>query len=222
VAIAHSSEVEGTIRRVSGWRWVEWARQLQAIAQTGVAYDAHPYHADRYAQVRRIAAEIAAAGAGEQPERLEALFALEIGHATPKLDVRGAAFRGDELLLVCERSSGGWTLPGGWADVGDSPAGSTVREVREESGYAVRATKLIALHDRERRGYRPHPWYTHKATFLCELLDEEPAEPDHEVTSVGFFAEDAIPALDVNRTAPDLVTLCFAHLREPNLPTDFD
>ena len=208
---------------MSGWRWLEWARQLQAVAQTGMAYeDAPPYHAERYAQVQRIAAEIAAVGAGDDPQRLEALFAREIGHATPKLDVRGAVFHDEELLLVCERRSGAWTLPGGWADVGDSPAGSTVREVREESGYAVRATKLIALHDREQRGYPSHPWYTHKATFLCELQEEEPAEPDHEVTDVGFFAEEAIPPLDVNRTAPDLVALCFAHRREPDLPTDFD
>jgi ADP-ribose pyrophosphatase YjhB (NUDIX family) len=209
---------------MSEWQWLEWARRLQAIAQTGVAYDATPYHADRYEQVRRIAAEVAAAGAGDEPGRLEGLFAGEVGHATPKVDVRGAVFRDGELLLVRERISGGWTLPGGWADVGDSPAESTVREVREESGYTVRATKLLALHDRQRRGYRQpaNPWYTYKATFLCELSDEEPGEHDHEVTDVGFFPEDALPGLDVNRTSPELVALCFAHLREPALPTEFD
>lgn len=202
--------------------WLDWARQLQAIAQTGSAYDAHPYHAERYERVRQIAAEIMAAGGGGEAAELDELFAAQVGHATPKLDVRAAAFRGDELLLVRERVSGLWTLPGGWADVGDSAAQSAVREGREESGFPMRAIKLVALHDRERRGYPPHRWYTYKATFLCELVGGGAGEHDHEVLEVGFFAEDATPDLDVNRTAPELVALCFAHLRDPELPTEFD
>jgi ADP-ribose pyrophosphatase YjhB (NUDIX family) len=203
-------------------RWLHWGRRLQAIAQTGLAYDALPYHAERYEEVGRIGTEILAAGSGSTVADVDAMFAGEVGHATPKLDVRAAVFRDGELLLVHERLSGLWTLPGGWAEIGQSPAESAVRETREESGYAVRAVKLIGLHDRERRGYRPHPWYTHKAVFLCELLDEQPAEPDHEVLAVGFFAEDALPALDVNRSSPELITSCFHHARDPSLPTEFD
>jgi ADP-ribose pyrophosphatase YjhB (NUDIX family) len=207
---------------VVGTRWLDWARQLQAIAQTGLAYEAHPYHVARYESVRRIAAEMMAEGSDTDVHLFDALFADEGGHATPKLDVRGAAFRSSDLLLIRERASGLWTLPGGWADVGESAAASVGREVREESGYAVQVTKLIALHDRERRGYPPHPWHAYKATFLCELSDAEPADPDHEVLEVGFFGEDDLPPLDRNRTAPELVRLCFAHARDRALPTEFD
>jgi ADP-ribose pyrophosphatase YjhB (NUDIX family) len=202
--------------------WLDWARQLQAIAQTGAAYDAHPYHAERYERVGRIAAEMMAAGLGEHVQAIENSFAGERGHATPKVDVRAAAFRGEELLLVRERMTGLWTLPGGWADPGEAPAESAVREAQEESGYSLRATKLVALHDRERRDYGPVRWYTYKVTFLCELLPGEPREHDHEVLEVGFFGEHGLPALDLNRTAPQLVGLCFAHLRDRSLPTDFD
>jgi ADP-ribose pyrophosphatase YjhB (NUDIX family) len=202
--------------------WLDWARQLQAIAQTGGAYETHPYHAERYERVRRIAAEMMAAGAGGDVAELDASFLAQVGHATPKLDVRAAAFRGEEILLVQERVSGLWTLPGGWADVGDSASESAVRETREESGFSVRATKLVALHDRERRGYPPHAWYTYKATFLCVLVDEEPAEHDHEVLDVGFFGREALPPLDRNRTAPELLALCFDHRRDPGRATEFD
>ena len=203
--------------------WLDWARQLQAIAQTGLAYpDAPPYHAERYEHVRRIAAEIMGAGTGDEVDAVEASFVAEAGHATPKLDVRAAVFRSDELLLVRERLSGLWTLPGGWADPGESAAESAAREGQEESGYALRPTKLVALHDRERRGYGRHAWYAYKATFLCELLPTEPREPDHEVLEVGFFGARALPPLDRNRTAPELVDLCFAHRRDPSLPTEFD
>ena len=202
--------------------WLDWARQLQSLAQTGLAYDAQPYHAERYERVRRIAAEIMAAGAGGDASAFDVSFAAEVGHATPKLDVRAATFRDGEILLVHERVSALWTLPGGWVDVGDSAAESAVREAREETGYAMRAVKLVALHDRERRSDAPAPWYIHKATFLCELLDGEAARPDHEILEVGFFAQDRLPPLDPARTPPGLVDLCFAHEHDRSLPTDFD
>jgi len=202
--------------------WLDWARQLQALAQTGLAYDAKPYHAERYERVRRIAAEMMAAGAGGSASAFEASFAAEAGHATPKLDVRAAAFREGEVLLVHERVSGLWTLPGGWADVGDSAAESALREAQEETGYTMRALKLVALHDRERRSDVPTQWYIHKATFLCELLDGEAGRPDDEILDVGFFAVDRLPPLDPARTPPQLVELCFAHALDRTLPTDFD
>ena len=202
--------------------WLDWARQLQAIAQSGLAYEAGPYHAERYELVRRIAAEIMAAGGGGEVAGLEASFAAEIGHATPKLDVRAAAFRDDDVLLVHERLSGLWTLPGGWADVGDTAAESAVREAREESGYTMRAIKLVALHDRERRSAHPHRWYIYKATFLCELTGEAPADADGEILAVEFFGEHDLPPLDANRTPPELLELCFTHWRERSLPTEFD
>ncbi len=222
MARAARSPVRTSCSPASEVSWLDWARQLQAIAQTGASYEAHPYHAERYERVRRIASEIMAAGTGGEVAKLDESFTAEVGHATPKLDVRAAAFRGEEILLVRERLSGLWTLPGGWAEVGDSAAESAVREAREESGFAMRATKLVALHDRERRGYGPHPWYTYKATFLCDLLDGQPAEHDHEVLEVGFFGQDALPTLDRNRTAPELVALCFAHRRSPARQTEFD
>jgi 8-oxo-dGTP pyrophosphatase MutT (NUDIX family) len=54
------------------------------------------------------------------------------------VDVQAAVFRdGDRILLVKEPEDGGWSLAGGWADVGESTAEAVVREVREESGYRV-------------------------------------------------------------------------------------
>jgi ADP-ribose pyrophosphatase YjhB (NUDIX family) len=202
--------------------WLDWARQLQAIAQTGAAYEAHPYHAERYERIGRIAAEMMASATGDDLVAVEQALSADAGHATPKVDVRAAAFRGEELLLVRERVSGLWTLPGGWAEPGDSAAESAVREAQEESGYSLRATKLVALHDRERRGYGAMRWYAYKVTFLCELLPGEPGEHDHEVVEVAFFAEDALPPLDLARTAPQLVELCFANRRDSSLPTEFD
>jgi ADP-ribose pyrophosphatase YjhB (NUDIX family) len=201
-------------------RLLHWARRLQAIAQTGVAYgEPHEYDKERYEQVRRIAAEMLASNGdvGALDERL----ALETGHATPKLDVRGVVFRGDEILLV--REQGRWSLPGGWADVGESPSEAAVRETREESGYATRAVKLLALQDRDRQGYPPHPWHVWKAVFLCELIEGRRDELQSETDVAQFFARDAIPAeLRFGATTHALIERAFEHKAHPEWPADFD
>ena len=114
-------------------------------------------------------------------------FASGLGYPTPKVDVRAVVFRGDELLLVRERRSGRWTFPGGWADVGDTPGAAAERETLEESGYRVRATKLMALLDKSRHEHPPSLDYTYKVLIGCRLEGGEPAT-SHEIDAVGFFA----------------------------------
>ena len=201
---------------------LDWARRLQAIAQTGVAYgEPTAYDRERYEQVRRIAAEMLESNG--DVDALEARFAREIGHATPKLDVRGVVFRGDDLLLVREKSHGTWTLPGGWVDVGESPSEAVVREVREESGFDTRAVKLLALYDRDKHPHPPHPWHIWKACFLCELTDGVQHEVDHEIAEARFFSREELPALDEQRVTPDsYIVRFFEHREHPEWPTDFD
>jgi ADP-ribose pyrophosphatase YjhB (NUDIX family) len=174
-------------------QWLEWSRQLQAIAQTGLTYARDPYDAERYLAVRALAAEIMAAGAGiDNVAPLANLFAIDQGYCTPKVDVRAAVFDGlARLLLVREREDGLWTLPGGWADVGDAPSAATVREVKEESGYIVEAVKLAALWDRDCHDHPPMALHAYKAFFICRLMGGA-AAVSYETTGVDFFAEDGL------------------------------
>jgi ADP-ribose pyrophosphatase YjhB (NUDIX family) len=173
-----------------------------------------------------MAAELMAHDGDEQAASLIALFERESGYATPKVDVRAAVFDvADRLLLMRERSDGLWALPGGWADVGASPARNVEREVAEEAGYRVRASKLLAVWDRSLQGHVPaYPFHVYKLFFRCELLDEEsqfdPQNP--EISEVGFFAQDHIPALSCGRVLPAQIERMFAHHRHPHWPADFD
>ena len=135
---------------------LDWARRLNALAQTGLTFAENPYDIERYSAIRTITAEMIAQGMGADVGRVLDLLASDAGYATPKVDVRGVVFRDGKILIVQERSGGLWTLPGGWADVGDSPADAVVREIREESGCETRATKLLALLDRNKHGHPPH------------------------------------------------------------------
>jgi ADP-ribose pyrophosphatase YjhB (NUDIX family) len=152
---------------------------------------------------------------------IRGLFSDQAGYATPKVDVRGAVFRDDAILLVRERSDGGWTLPGGWADVGDSPAAAVEREIAEESGYQARAVRLLAFYDRNKHGHPPYAFHAYKVFFLCELTGGE-AQPGGETSEVGFFREDALPELSLTRVVPAQIARLFAHYRHPDWPADFD
>lgn len=203
--------------------WLKWVQELQAIAQTGLAYTQDVFDRERYERIRELAAEIAAAYTGSEFLPIRDLFAGEVGHATPKVDVRGVIFQDNRIVLVKESKDGGWTLPGGWVDIGESAAEACTREVYEESGYRTRAVKLLAVYDRNKHGHPPHIWHIYKLFFLCEPNGApEPLAANDETEAVALFAEDAIPPLSVGRVTPAQIKRLFEHHRCPDLPTDYD
>ncbi len=202
--------------------WLTWAKRLAALAQDGLTYSDNEYEIERYQQIRQIAAEMMAAGSGVDAQTLLDLLAPERGYATPKVDVRGAAFRDNKILLVKEKVDDAWTLPGGWADPCQSPSEAVAREVFEEAGFEVRAVKLAAVYDRSKHPHLPPmPFHLYKLFFLCEITGGTATE-SYETTGVAFFAEDQIPPLSVSRTLPFQIARMFEHYRNPALPTDFD
>jgi len=201
--------------------WVVWARKLRAIAQTGLTFGDSEYDLDRYRQIERIADEIFAEHAGIEHPRIADFFSRDEGYATPQVDVRGAVFRDDRILLVRERLDGLWTLPGGYADVNDSPSEAVEREILEESGFTVRATKLAMVYDKRLHDHPPSPRHTYKLFFLCDMQSGE-ATTSFETTAVDFFSLDNLPELSTHRiTAGQLVRL-WEHQHTPDIPTDFD
>ena len=98
-------------------RWLGWAREIQALSQTGSHYAEDEYQRERNRRLSEIAAEIISQHTEIDYPVLVSLFEEQSGYATPRVDVRGAVFRDGELLLVRERMDGGWTMPGGWSDL---------------------------------------------------------------------------------------------------------
>lgn len=54
------------------------------------------------------------------------------------------AFDGDRFLMVRNPRRGGWEMPGGHVEEGETPAEAAVREFREESGYSI---EVVAVRD---------------------------------------------------------------------------
>lgn len=179
--------------------WLDWAREIQALGQTGIAYGKDEYDRQRYRRLLEIAAEIVAGHTTYAQQAVLADFALQAGYATPKVDVRGAVVRDGQILLVQERSDERWCLPGGWADVGVGPAEMVAREVREESGFETRPQQLIGIYDANQRQEPLAYYHAYKIIFLCKVVGGE-ARPSEETMAVDFFPFDALPPLSSNRT----------------------
>ena len=211
-------------------RWLVWAREIQALAQTGNNYANNDYQRQRYHRLQEIAAEIVSEHTGLDGARLGNVFMAQTGYATPRIDVRGAVFQAGaqaasgkgKLLLVRERSDGGWTLPGGWADVGDDvPSKAAEREVWEEAGFTVKAQRVVGVYDCNRFGSL-ELFHAFKLVFLCELLGGE-ATPSIETTEGAFFGREEVPGmLSAARTPPRLIQDVFAAYADPALATVFD
>jgi ADP-ribose pyrophosphatase YjhB (NUDIX family) len=201
--------------------WMEWTQRLAAIAQSGLTYARDPFDIERYEALRELAADVVAEHTGRAALDVDEYFRQESGYATPKIDVRGVVFRDGEILLVRERSDGGWTLPGGWADVLDSPSTAIEREIREESGYEARSIKILAVFDRNRHPHPPQAFHVWKVFIRCEITGGAPRD-SIETDGVAFFARDALPQLSTARVTEHQLALMFAHFDDPLRAVEFD
>lgn len=202
--------------------WLGRLRELHSIAAAGLAYAQSPYDLERYGRLRELAALMTAELVDAPPRRLQMLFDGEPGYLTPKLDVRAAVPDAEgRLLMVREEQDGRWTLPGGWADVGESAGEGAVREVREESGYEVVVDRLLGLYERERWGHPPMPFFTLKVVVACRVVGGA-AATSHETLDVGWFGPGEEPPLSQGRLSPALLARVRELLADPALPADLD
>jgi ADP-ribose pyrophosphatase YjhB (NUDIX family) len=203
-------------------QWLVIARELRAIAQTGLTFTADRFDRQRYGRVRELAASMLAQGSGADYGDILGVLLNDRGYATPKVDVRGAAFVDGQVLLVREISDGQWTLPGGWADVNQSAAECVVREIWEESGFEAKARKLAAVRDYQKSGHPPRNLdCIYKMFFICDITGGA-ARASDETSEAAFFPRDALPPLSLGRTTAAQIDRMFHHAEHPDIPTDFD
>jgi len=202
-------------------KWLKWASDIQAIAQSGITFGENPFDIQRYKALNEIAAQILAEHSQLSDSKILDLFLTEKGYATPKIDVRGAVFQDNQILMVKERMDGLWSLPGGYADVNLSAATCVCKEIDEESGFRTIPKKLIMFYDKLKHEHPPQLPHTYKCFFLCELQGGT-AKPSIETSDVGFFSKEQIPPLSLPRVTINQISRCFEHFENPDLPTDFD
>ena len=202
-------------------QWMEWARKILSIAQSGLTYTENKYDIDRYQQLRQIGEEIFSKYSETNLDIVKGLFDKEKGYLTPKVDVRGIIFKDNRILMVQEGIDGRWTVPGGWADVHYSPFEIAAKEVEEEAGIIVKPVRLLAVLDKNRHPHPPDIFYTYKMFILCEHVSGEP-KPGMETLDAGYFGMDEIPPLSEPRVTMNQLRLMFDFLKNPGKETVCD
>jgi ADP-ribose pyrophosphatase YjhB (NUDIX family) len=210
-------------------QWMLWAREIRALAQTGLYFSKEldpgehnrVFDQQRYIRLMELSAEIIASHSDITKCSLLHSFNLENGYITPKIDVRAAIFKEDNILLVQDRKEGSWSMPGGWADVNELPSKMVEREVLEESGIISKAIKIIGIYEANRDREPLSVFHAYKIIFLCKILGGE-TRGSEETSSVQFFPMDQLPALTGPRTITKHVVEAFQHHISPGRPTYFE
>jgi ADP-ribose pyrophosphatase YjhB (NUDIX family) len=200
---------------------LDLSRRLLALSQTGLHFTAEEYDRERYREIGDIATRLLELQSNVAADAVRQAWFVEDGYATPKVDVRGALFRDNRVLLVRERVDDKWTVPGGWADVNDSPSSAILKEIEQESGFTARVLKLAAIYDRNKRNHPAYLFHSWKLFFVCEITGGE-ARTSYETTAVEFFPLDALPELSTGRSNAEQIRRMHQHHLDPNLPTEFD
>lgn len=202
-------------------KWLDIAREIQQLSQTGAAFANNDYEKERYKRLTEITAEIVEHHTDLEKESIKKVLMDHPGYATPKIDVRAAVIKDGKILLVQESTDNCWAMPGGWADVGNIPSEVAIRECKEESGFDVKPIKVIGVFDANRLGGYLELFHAFKIIFLCELIGGE-ARTSNETLDVQFFDFNNLPALSLNRTNEKHLNEIKLHLQNPERKTFFD
>lgn len=200
--------------------WLQWAVELQSIAQAGLYYGRDKFDLERYQRIRDIAAEMISFKTEIPKEKVKDLFCGETGYQTPKLDTRAAVFKDGKILLVKE-NSGRWSLPGGWVDAGLSVGENAVKEVLEEAGLTVTADRIIAVQDREKHNLPVYAYKVCKVFVECSYVSGEFA-PNIETVASGYFGPDELPELAEEKNTAEQIRMCFEAKDAEHWETVFD
>jgi ADP-ribose pyrophosphatase YjhB (NUDIX family) len=204
---------EGLLRRLE---------ELAAIAQNGLTFAKDTYDLERYRRLQTVVAEMMGLVSGHPSKVVDDWLCLDTNYATPKVDVRALVLRGDDVLLVQERSDGCWTLPGGWCEVNESPKEAIEKEVWEESGLRVEASRLLALLDKQKHDHPFQIPHAYKCFFLCEERSGSLIASTTETSGAAFWPWTALPPLSLHRVTPKQVEMIVSIARDPSRPTVFD
>ncbi len=201
-------------------KWLQWAVELQSIAQAGLFFEKNPFQMERYERIREISAEMLSCQSEIPLEKVKDIFCSDVGYQTPKIDTRAAIFRDGKILLVHEANDT-WSLPGGWVDVHISVEENTIKEVKEEAGLDVRVKRIIAVQDREKHNLPIYAYKVCKIFMQCEVIGGE-FVPNLETTGFDYFGVDELPCLAEEKNNREQIEMCFRAMRAEAWEALFD
>ena len=186
-------------------------KRIQALAEIGLDYSTISYDRERYEELHEISLQILEYITDVPVEKIIPVIQEKNGYKTPKVDVRAVVFNEKgQILLIQEKVDKRWAMPGGWSDIGYSPGEVAEKECFEEAGLKVKATRLLAIMDKQKQNMPPAFEYVYKIFLLCEKLDNN-ISTGSETIDVGWFDENNIPELSTPRNTNEQIKMMFEY-----------
>lgn len=198
------------------------AKRIKAISDTGLVYAKDDYDRERYEELQQISLQLMAHLGNKPLEVLQDFFMPTVDYPTVKVDVRGFVLNDkDEILMAKEGVDGKWSIPGGWADIGNTPSTVAVREIEEETGIKTKAVRFLGVYDKQVHQHPPEPFYIYKLFFQCEIIGGE-LKAGFDMLDAGFFPLDKLPELSEQRILESQLKDFFKMVKSKVSKTYFD
>ena len=190
-------------------RIFEFIKKVQAISHTGVTYSQCPYALDNYHELLEESTKMLHEYIKSEVQPYD-IYA-DMLYPTPQPGVRVLIVKDNKILMAqdIDVPSDEWTIPGGWCDVDTSPVEASIKEVKEETGFDIKVTKLLALMDRNKY-IESSVYNVYSIVFLAEIIGGS-NNPNFEVNKAEFFDIENIPKLSNKLSAAELDVILHAY-----------
>lgn len=193
---------------------LDLVKRIKAIAETGLVYAEGSYDEERYQELREISLKLLSQMSGTPLIQLHNFFMPQSDYPTPKVDVRGFVLNEhNKILMARESIDGKWTIPGGWADVGNTPKEVVIKEIKEETGMNAEVVRLLAIYDKQRHSHPPEPYYVYKLIFFCRAIGGQ-LTPGFDMQGADWFALNNLPPLSEDRIVKSQLEHLFRMVKE--------
>lgn len=182
--------------------------KVQAIAKIGLTYSKDPYAITNYNEINELSKRFLEDFQNVKIERNN-YFQKDI-YPTPNISVRTVILNEDrtKVMMVREASLGTYSLPGGWADLYDSPSKAAKNECSQEAGADVDIIRLVGILDRtpfKASSSTPEYVIVFEGKIIGELHEHE-----YETDDVGWFDIDNLPPISRKSSAEELLRMIIA------------
>ena len=129
-------------------------------------------------------------------------------YPTPNVSLRVAVFNKEkEILFVREVIDHGYSLPGGWCDLYDSPMDTARNECMQEAGIKIKNVSFCGIFNRTpfKQGIEKFERATvpEYLILLKAEIDGKFNEHEYETDDVRFFKKDQLPEKFSNKITKD-------------------
>lgn len=177
--------------------------KVQSISKIGLTYSKDPYALTNYQELNDLSTKFLEDFLEVKFDRPN-YFQRDI-YPTPNVSVRTVIFNSDKtkVLMVREAALQAYSLPGGWADLYDSPSQVSKNECLQEAGAEIEIVRLVGITNRT--PFKAPTSIPEYVVIFEGMIKELHKEHEYETDDVNFFDIDNLPLISKKTSKEELL-----------------